>query len=165
MGLTCFSHLSELLISLSLVTKEEPDHCVLEVSSGQHLIQVAAMSAASLERVLNLQICQIYNLGMPPGVCKAERSYLCSSCSVQHSGNPSVTGTCSLSSSLSLLLPQPKHWEMLQAPGSGLEDGQSCRRSLSKKTKRQRTSVLSFHFPPVCPSTSKSDSFPLFIEY
>lgn len=47
------------------------------------------------------------------------------------------------SCSLSLLLPQPNHWEMLQGPGSGLEDGQSCR-SLSKKTKRPSMPVLTF---------------------
>lgn len=43
-GLTCFSHLSELLICLPVLTREEPDHRVLELSSGQHLIQVAASS-------------------------------------------------------------------------------------------------------------------------
>lgn len=63
--------------------------------SGQHLIQVAATSAAPLEIVLSLWVCQIYNLGTPPGVCKAEWSYLCSYCSVQHSGNLSTTaGDC-----------------------------------------------------------------------
>lgn len=95
MGFTCFCHLSELFVSClwCLLTREEPDLRVLELSSGQHLIQVTATSAAPLESVLNLQICQVYNLGTPAGVCKAD--LLHAQFLFQRSGNPSVTGTCS----------------------------------------------------------------------